>query len=84
MSYIIKKNDPLVNVKLTNKGRRNLASGTLTFSSFMLGDSEMDYSNDDKNKVNILRPSENQLGLKYPQKLKLHSLICFRFYNWFF
>ena len=66
MSYIIKKNDPLVNVKLTNKGRRNLASGTLTFSSFMLGDSEMDYSNDDKNKVNILRPSENQLGLKYP------------------
>lgn len=66
MSYIIKKNDPLVNVKLTNQGRRNLAAGNLTFTNFILGDSEMDYSSDNKQDVNILRPSDNQLGLNYP------------------
>ncbi len=66
MSYIIKKNDALVNVKLTTQGRRNLASGNLTFTNFILGDSEMDYSSDDKPSVNILRPSENQIGLTYP------------------
>lgn len=66
MSYIIKKNDALVNVKLTTQGRRNLAAGNLTFTNFILGDSEMDYSSDDKPSVNILRPSENQIGLTYP------------------
>ena len=66
MSYTIKKNDPVVNVKLTAQGRRNLAAGKLTFSNFTLGDSEMDYSSDDKSGINILRPSENQIGLTYP------------------
>jgi hypothetical protein len=66
MSYIIKKNDALVNVKLTTQGRRNLAAGNLTFTNFILGDSEMDYSSDDKPGVNILRPSDNQIGLSYP------------------
>jgi hypothetical protein len=66
MSYIIKKNDPLVNVKLTNNGRRNLAEGTLNFTYFGLGDGEMDYSNDSFSNVNILRPSDNVLGLSLP------------------
>ena len=66
MSYIIKKNDPLVNVKLTNNGRRNLAEGTLNFTYFGLGDGEMDYSNDSFPNVNILRPSDNVLGLSSP------------------
>lgn len=66
MSYIIKKNDPLVNVKLTNSGRRNLAEGTLNFTYFGLGDGEMDYSNDSFPNVNILRPSDNVLGLSLP------------------
>ena len=66
MSYIIKKNDPLVNVKLTNDGRRNLAEGKLNFTYFGLGDGEMDYSIDTKSDVNILRPSDNVLNLSYP------------------
>jgi hypothetical protein len=66
MSYIIKKNDPLVNVKLTNNGRRNLAEGNLNFTYFGLSDGEMDYSNDSFSNVNILRPSDNILGLSLP------------------
>ena len=66
MSYIIKKNEPLVNVKLTNNGRRNLAEGTLNFTSFGLGDSEMDYTTDDVSNVNILRPSDNTFSINYP------------------
>ena len=55
MSYIIKKNEPLVNLKLTNTGRSNLSSGKLTLTNFSLGDSEMDYSSDTFSLVNILR-----------------------------
>lgn len=66
MSYIIKKNDPLVNVKLTNNGRRNLAEGTLNFTYFGLGDAEMDYTTDDVSNVNILRPSDNAFSMNYP------------------
>jgi hypothetical protein len=66
MSYIIKKNDPLVNVKLTNNGRRNLAEGTLNFTYFGLGDSEMNYTTDDIPNVNILRPSDNAFNMNYP------------------
>jgi hypothetical protein len=66
MSYIIKKNDPLVNVKLTNNGRRNLAEGTLNFTYFGLGDSEMNYTTDDVPNVNILRPSDNAFNMNYP------------------
>lgn len=66
MSYIIKKNDPLVNVKLTNNGRRNLAEGTLNFTYFGLGDAEMDYTTDDVTNVNILRPSDNAFSMNYP------------------
>lgn len=66
MSFIIKKNDPLVNVKLTNNGRRNLAEGTLNFTYFGLGDGEMDYTTDDIPNVNILRPSDNTISVKYP------------------
>jgi len=66
MSYIIKKNEPLVNLKLTDTGRRNLSSGSLTFTSFSLGDGEMDYSSDNFTKVNILRPVDKQHDIQYP------------------
>lgn len=66
MSFIIKKNDPLVNVKLTNNGRRNLAEGTLNFTYFGLGDAEMDYTTDEIPNVNILRPSDNAFSMNYP------------------
>lgn len=66
MSYIIKKNEPLVNLKLTNVGRRNLSQGKLTFTTFSLGDGEMDYSSDNPSMVKILRPSDNQHDIQYP------------------
>lgn len=66
MSYIIKKTDPLVNLKLTNKGRRNLSNGSLSFVNFTLGDGEMDYSSDDPSLINILRPADSQHDVQYP------------------
>jgi hypothetical protein len=66
MSYIIKKTDPLVNLKLTNKGRRNLSNGTLSFVNFTLGDGEMDYSSEDPSLINILRPADSQHDVQYP------------------
>lgn len=66
MSYIIKKNDPLVNLKLTDQGRLLLSNGLLNFSSFSLGDSEMDYTNNSPKKLNILRPTDNNHDILYP------------------
>jgi hypothetical protein len=43
MSYINKQNTALVKVKLTDIGRELLAKGQLTFTSWMVGDSEIDY-----------------------------------------
>lgn len=65
MTYIIKKNEPLVNLKLTDSGRRNLSSGNLNFTTFSLGDGEMDYSNDNPNRINILRPVDRQHDIQY-------------------
>ena len=44
MSYIDKNSDIVVSARLTDRGRRLLANGALTFNSFKLGDSEIDYS----------------------------------------
>tara|TARA_R110000803_G_scaffold5634_6_gene18579 strand:- start:2007 stop:4232 length:2226 start_codon:yes stop_codon:yes gene_type:complete len=44
MSYINKQNTTLVRVKLTDIGREQLAKGQLTFNSFIIGDSEVDYN----------------------------------------
>tara|TARA_R110002126_G_scaffold88759_7_gene212574 strand:+ start:14116 stop:16311 length:2196 start_codon:yes stop_codon:yes gene_type:complete len=43
MSYINKQSTALVRVKLTDIGRELLAKGQLTFNSWMVGDSEIDY-----------------------------------------
>lgn len=43
MSYINKQNTALVRVKLTDVGRELLAKGQLTFDSWTVGDSEIDY-----------------------------------------
>lgn len=66
MSYIIKNNDPLINLKLTDTGRRNLSSGELDFSTFSLGDGEMDYSNPTSKLINILRPTDNNHDILFP------------------
>jgi hypothetical protein len=44
MSYIDKQSTTLVRVKLTDIGREQLAKGQLTFSNYMVGDSEVDYN----------------------------------------
>ena len=43
MSYIEKQSTALVRVKLTDVGREQLAKGQLTFNSYVIGDSEVDY-----------------------------------------
>ncbi len=65
MSYVIKKTEPLVNLKLTDTGRKNLSSGGLDFSAFALGDGEMDYSSDNPALINILRPVDRQHDIQY-------------------
>jgi hypothetical protein len=44
MSYIIKSTSPFVSIKLTEKGREQLSQGLLNFSSFAIGDSEINYN----------------------------------------
>jgi hypothetical protein len=44
MSYINKQSTTLVRVKLTDIGREQLAKGQLTFNSYIVGDSEVDYN----------------------------------------
>ena len=44
MSYINKQTTGLVKVKLTDIGRELLAKGQLTFSQYVIGDSEVDYN----------------------------------------
>ena len=44
MSYIDKNSNIVVSARLTDKGRNLLANGALTFTTFKLGDSEIDYT----------------------------------------
>ena len=44
MSYINKQSTTLVRVKLSDVGREQLAKGQLTFSNYVIGDSEVDYN----------------------------------------
>ena len=69
MSFIPKTDPVIVNIKLTSKGREQLSKGLLTFNSFAVGDSEIDYNFDNANNFNpfnynILRPAD-----KNPQQL---------------
>lgn len=69
MSYIIEKKNPLILTKLTSKGRQKLAKGALTWSSWSLGDSEVDYNNIDLvptelGALNILKPKDFQPNTK--------------------
>lgn len=44
MSYIINNTSAFVNIKLTETGRQKLAQGQLNFTSFGIGDSEINYN----------------------------------------
>ena len=43
MAYIDKNSNIVVSARMTNEGRRLLSLGQLTFTTFRLGDSEIDY-----------------------------------------
>lgn len=68
MSYIDKNSNIVVSARLTDKGRNLLANGALTFNTFKLGDSEIDYTTlgptYDITLENILRAKANQPEMK--------------------
>lgn len=70
MSYISKNTGAFVNARLTGKGRELLSIGQLNFSTFRLGDSEIDYTSLGPNyniaKQNILKPKNYQPTVKTP------------------
>jgi len=81
MGYIKKDSVAYVSAKLTDYGREKLALGQLNFSYWGFGDSEIDYGtfnndyswlnngaggNVDLGLLNILRPSDNPPGPRYP------------------
>lgn len=74
MSYIINNTSPFVSIKLTEKGREQLALGQLTFAHWGIGDSEINYEREalvDPSSVTlsavtkVLRPFDQQPNLKY-------------------
>lgn len=73
MSYIIKSSQPFTSVKLTEKGREKLAKGQLNYTTWSIGDSEINYNREifvqdgiisGKTAV-TLRPKDRQPNLKY-------------------
>lgn len=76
MSYIIPSTNPFVSIKLTEKGRQQLALGQLNFSYWGIGDSEVNYNREEivdanQNDVTlsgnsrIMRPFDKQPNIKY-------------------
>lgn len=59
MAYIIKDNE-FVNIKLTQKGREQLAKGMLNFSYWTIGDSEINYSREELRRANSSDPALSQ------------------------
>jgi len=70
MSYISKNTGAFVNARLTGKGRELLSIGQLNFSTFRLGDSEIDYTTLGPTYnialQNILKPKDRQPTIKTP------------------
>ena len=79
MAYIIKNTSGLINTRLTDVGRRNIAQGNFNISYFQIGDSEVSYDAAQGYNIvnnNILMPAfnaqnntnsnVNQQNIKYP------------------
>ena len=75
MSYIITNANPFISIKLTDKGREQLSLGQLTFSSWAIGDSEINYEREEIVDANpnsltlsgssrIMRPFDKQPNIK--------------------
>ena len=76
MSYIITGANPFVSIKLTEVGRQQLALGQLNFTSWAVGDSEINYDREaivDANQSDVtlsacskvLRPVDREPNIKY-------------------
>ncbi|MFW6219286.1 MAG: SprB repeat-containing protein [bacterium] len=70
MTYILKNNITGLNIKLTSLGRKKLSEGELKFSSFGIGDSEIDYKFARENDFSpseffILRPKDINPKIKH-------------------
>jgi len=72
MSYIINSINPFASTKVTEKGREKLAKGKLTFKSWAIGDSEINYERELlvdnvvlSGSSRILRPKDKQPDLRY-------------------
>jgi hypothetical protein len=70
VSYIDKNSNVVISARLTDKGRQLLSKGFLTFDTFRLGDSEIDYttlgSGYDISLNNTLRAKSNNPKIKTP------------------
>ena len=58
MAFIDKKDPVVLNIKITSKGRELLSKGSLGFKYYAVGDSEIDYTLQNINLSNILRPAD--------------------------
>jgi len=76
MSYIIPSTSPFVSIKMTEKGREQLAQGKLNFAYWAIGDSELNYNRESIVDANpndaslygssiIMRPVDRQPNIKY-------------------
>jgi hypothetical protein len=72
VSYIDKNSNTVISARLTNEGRRLLSLGLLTFDTFRLGDSNIDYttlgSTYDISLENIIRAKAQNPDIKTPIK----------------
>lgn len=64
MAFIQKEEPVILNIKLTDVGRRKLSEGNLQFKQIALGDSEIDYnliseSNFNVSNISLLRPMDS-------------------------
>ena len=88
MSYIIKNTGPFVSIKLTEKGREQLAQGQLNFSFWGIGDSEINYDREaivDANPSSItLSATSNQILPPDPNANQLFNkrIVIYGFTIW--
>lgn len=77
MSYIDKNSNTVISARLTNEGRRLLSLGLLTFDTFRLGDSNIDYttlgSTYDISLENIIRAKAENPDIKTPIKPTINA-----------
>lgn len=78
MSYIIKSTSPFVSVKLTQIGRQQLSMGKLNFSSWAIGDSEINYDREsvvDANPTDVTLSASSMVLRPFDQQPNIKSFI---------